>query len=70
MLPWQVTKITKITKMKYYKNLTDMIYSNSQCSEFSHHVHRYLTDWGFAMLLFEVLDPALFFRDEVCQDVF
>ncbi len=22
------------------------------------------------MLLFEVLDPALFFRDEVCQDVF
>jgi len=37
---------------------------------FSHHVHRYLTDWSFAMLLFEVFDPALFFRDEVCQDIF
>ncbi len=37
---------------------------------FSHHVHCDLTNCGFAMLLFEVLDPALFFRDEVCQDVF
>lgn len=37
---------------------------------FSHHVHCDLTNCGFAMLLFEVLDPALFFRDEVCQDIF
>lgn len=48
--------------------MTDKDHIESEC--FAHHVHIDLTDIGFAMLLSEVLDPALFFGNEVCQDVF
>lgn len=35
----------------------------------THHVNRNLANVSFAMLLLKVLDPGLFFWDEVCQNI-
>jgi hypothetical protein len=35
----------------------------------THHINSDLANVGFSVLLFEVLDPGLFFGDKVCHNI-
>lgn len=67
-------QLTKKTLNKYNQHIS--ILDRQPCKSFvkhtkkiTHHVNSNLSNVGFAMLLFKVLDPGLFFGDKVCENI-
>ena len=56
-----------ISQSKHY---TLKAFESLHCiSEITYHINIDLANVGFAVLLFEVLDPGLFFGDKVCHNI-